>query len=208
MKLRYIGRAVIVALSGAAIFGLSPERYVCPLEHERLPTPDYGWYYIVSDGEITRWATYPDQPEEGGVVAEVFFYAGTFKTSRLLFTDTEHVHSEFIVYEKKFPLPPSQAQKKWWPVVRDYAVRSGLLPSDLPSAYEPKTTEPYYLWFGAAGNVLLSGIVALFALEGVMAVSRLGLRRYRRRKGCCVVCGYDLRGRRQSGCPECGSGRD
>lgn len=56
------------------------------------------------------------------------------------------------------------------------------------------------LWSGFVVDSLLYAVGWFVALGGV-ALTRLGLRRYR---GKCVKCGYDLRGAEHEACPECG----
>jgi hypothetical protein len=59
------------------------------------------------------------------------------------------------------------------------------------------------IWSGLAANTAMFG-----ALWWMVLVSPPAVRRHlRRRQGRCVVCGYDLKGQREAGCPECGEGR-
>ena len=60
------------------------------------------------------------------------------------------------------------------------------------------------LWSGMFINVLLycALIASTFFCWGY---SR---RTIRRRRGCCIKCGYDLQGHSEGACPECGYGRE
>jgi hypothetical protein len=58
--------------------------------------------------------------------------------------------------------------------------------------------------FGLAANTLLGAAAWLLPLIGVGWARAM----WRRRKGLCAVCAYDLRGQVSPGCPECGSGRE
>ena len=57
---------------------------------------------------------------------------------------------------------------------------------------------------GLAANTLLYAAAWLLPLIGVGRARAM----WRRRKGRCAVCAYDLRGQVSPGCPECGSGRE
>ena len=58
---------------------------------------------------------------------------------------------------------------------------------------------------------LLANVAAMMVVSIACECAARGLRTvYRRRRGCCVACGYELRGRpetEQHGCPECGCNR-
>jgi len=57
------------------------------------------------------------------------------------------------------------------------------------------------LWLGMAANTALYATVMFVSLTGAAAVRR----RWRRRRGRCTLCGYDLRGTASAVCPECGA---
>ena len=59
------------------------------------------------------------------------------------------------------------------------------------------------LWPGFAINTLLYAAILWLLIRGPF-VLRI---RSRRRRGCCLKCGYDLRGDYETGCPECGWNR-
>ncbi len=59
------------------------------------------------------------------------------------------------------------------------------------------------IWPGFLGNTVLYAVVALGMIGGAWLVRRA----YRRWRGCCIGCGYDLRGDLDRGCPECGDKR-
>ncbi len=60
------------------------------------------------------------------------------------------------------------------------------------------------VWPGFVVNTLLFAAPWVFALL-VMYAAGAARRRYRRRRGRCIACGYDLRGLSGAVCPECGS---
>ena len=60
------------------------------------------------------------------------------------------------------------------------------------------------LWTGMFINLLFYCAVIVMSFYS-WGYSR---RAIRRRRGCCIKCGYDLRGHSESGCPECGYGRE
>ena len=57
------------------------------------------------------------------------------------------------------------------------------------------------IWSGFLADIAIYSVVwfAIFAL----AIT--GRRAFRSRQGCCVICGYDLRGTPHGQCPECGT---
>ena len=60
------------------------------------------------------------------------------------------------------------------------------------------------IWPGFAINTIFYGAILWLLILGPFA-----LRRYIRHKhGCCIKCGYDLRGADHEACPECGLGRE
>jgi hypothetical protein len=67
--------------------------------------------------------------------------------------------------------------------------------SEVPTGVKP---------FGLAANTLLGAAAWSLPLFGPGWARAM----WRRRKGLCAVCGYDLRGQVSPGCPECGSGRE
>ncbi len=58
-------------------------------------------------------------------------------------------------------------------------------------------------WPGFLGNTVLYTVVAM----GMIGCAWLVRRGYRRWRGRCIACGYDLRGDLDRGCPECGDKR-
>lgn len=73
--------------------------------------------------------------------------------------------------------------------------------SDQPGSLRLLPLSPMILPF--LGNVLLYSAAWWLLLFGVFRARR----QFRRERGCCLRCGYDLRGQEESGCPECGWGR-
>lgn len=67
-------------------------------------------------------------------------------------------------------------------------------PRDIPTAL---------LWPGFALNTLFYAAIAWLLIRGPFALRRI----IRAKRGCCVKCGYDLRGQAAASdrCPECGS---
>ena len=59
------------------------------------------------------------------------------------------------------------------------------------------------VWPGFLGNTVLYAVVAM----GMIGCSWFVRRGYRRWRGRCIACGYDLRGDLDRGCPECGHKR-
>ncbi|MEE8155413.1 MAG: hypothetical protein V3T53_10725 [Phycisphaerales bacterium] len=57
------------------------------------------------------------------------------------------------------------------------------------------------IWGGFLADIALYSLGWLVLLMLTVA----GRRALRSRQGCCVICGYDLRGTPQGNCPECGS---
>ena len=57
------------------------------------------------------------------------------------------------------------------------------------------------IWSGFLADTALYSLLWLVLLMLIVA----GRRRLRSRQGCCVTCGYDLRGTPHGQCPECGT---
>lgn len=64
---------------------------------------------------------------------------------------------------------------------------------------------PYWLDYVALLGLL--SIFAGFVAGGVVAVRAMQRRTLRKKRGLCPMCGYDLRGDLDAGCPECGWNR-
>ncbi len=60
------------------------------------------------------------------------------------------------------------------------------------------------IWLGLVVDILFYTLI-WFTLIFVYEITNRALRR---NKGCCIKCGYDLRGIDNEGCPECGWGRE
>ncbi|MBL1217827.1 MAG: hypothetical protein D8M59_10065 [Planctomycetes bacterium] len=59
-------------------------------------------------------------------------------------------------------------------------------------------------WIGLVGDTATYGAVLFCLINGLLYLSR----RIRQARGLCPTCAYDLRGQIDTGCPECGWGRD
>jgi len=59
------------------------------------------------------------------------------------------------------------------------------------------------IWPGFAINTIFYAALLWLLTLGPFTARRM----IRRKRGCCLKCGYDLRGKSESGCPECGWGR-
>ncbi|MCZ6682091.1 MAG: hypothetical protein O7B26_02835 [Planctomycetota bacterium] len=57
------------------------------------------------------------------------------------------------------------------------------------------------IWSGFLADTAIHSLVWFTLLALVI----IGRRRLRSRRGCCVICGYDLRGTPHGKCPECGA---
>jgi hypothetical protein len=77
--------------------------------------------------------------------------------------------------------------------------------ADAMSGPSPETTVRMLplalIWSGFLADIAIYSLVwfAIFAL------AIIGRRALRSRQGCCVICGYDLRGTPHGQCPECGT---
>ena len=60
------------------------------------------------------------------------------------------------------------------------------------------------IWPGFAINTVLYALILWLLTLGPFAARRL----IRHKRGHCIKCGYDLRGKYESGCSECGLGRE
>ncbi|UCD74913.1 MAG: hypothetical protein JSV91_14140 [Phycisphaerales bacterium] len=64
------------------------------------------------------------------------------------------------------------------------------------------------VWPGFAVNTAFHAVILWPLVLGLVALIRRLRRRGRARRGHCLRCGYDLRGKYDAGCPECGWGRE
>lgn len=92
----------------------------------------------------------------------------------------------------------SQVSSTEWAIIPPWAVAPGQPLTGREFKFLPLRP----IWPGFLVNSALAGILlwALWTLPGVLR------RTIRRRRGLCLRCGYDLRGRADAPCPECGSG--
>jgi hypothetical protein len=94
-----------------------------------------------------------------------------------------------------WPIGSLQRVQRWWPF--NDPAWSG--PSALPGELELR-------WAGVILNPLLVGSLLWLAWLAPIAFAAWRSRR-RQARGCCRLCGYDLRGDQAGGCPECGWNR-
>ena len=71
-----------------------------------------------------------------------------------------------------------------------------ILPTDRILVYKP-------IWSGLVINTILFALIIWLLTLVPPAVYRT----FRRKRGLCIKCGYDLRGTSEGGCPECGLGQ-
>ncbi len=64
------------------------------------------------------------------------------------------------------------------------------------------------MWPGFAINTIFYAAILWGLTLGPFTACRITRRIVRRRRGHCIKCGYDLRGEFESGCSECGLGRE
>lgn len=86
-------------------------------------------------------------------------------------------------------------------------LRAWELPNNLPKLFPatPQLILPYeVLWLGFLTNTIFFGGPLFLLLQALRPLKSL----YRRRKGVCPMCAYNLRGDLENGCSECGWGRN
>ena len=88
--------------------------------------------------------------------------------------------------------------------VRNPELRGAILWSGAPSAvtfnFRAMPLRP--IWMGMITNTIFYAALCMAMLIAPGMVRR----RWRRRRGRCAACGYDLRGQIEARCPECGAG--
>ena len=73
------------------------------------------------------------------------------------------------------------------------------------ASFQTYTVVPFLpIWKGLVLNTLLYAAILWLLILGQWTLHRM----LRRKRGCCIKCGYDLRGDTSQGCPECGWGRE
>jgi hypothetical protein len=76
-----------------------------------------------------------------------------------------------------------------------------------PTGMDPRSLPLIPIWRGLLLNCLIFGTAWYAILFGVPGLLRWRARKIRQIEGQCPSCGYDLEGRFDAGCPECGWGR-
>jgi predicted RNA-binding Zn-ribbon protein involved in translation (DUF1610 family) len=94
------------------------------------------------------------------------------------------------------PSSPTPGMSMW-------IVLDGLPSGNITAASQPIILPTRILWTGFAANTGLTFV----ALLAVISAGKAARAVFRRRRGCCSACGYDLRGQTELGCPECGAER-
>jgi hypothetical protein len=89
--------------------------------------------------------------------------------------------------------------------VQSASVQSLLLAPDPSPILLPVVDRSLSLGGVIAVHVPVNMAILLFALTSILTVLPLVRRFRRRRSGCCVWCGYDLRGAESAFCSECGA---
>ena len=95
-------------------------------------------------------------------------------------------------------------RREWgWPfdtLYRGPRVSIEFLEAHIP--YQP-------VWPGFAANTIFYAFILWLFIRGPFVLRRYFRREIRRWRGCCLMCGYDLRGLPPDRkCPECGWGRE
>ena len=67
--------------------------------------------------------------------------------------------------------------------------------------FVPRAVPARPIWTGFAVNTFFYAMLLWLIIPGPFAVRRL----FRRRRGLCPACGYDLRHGEHEACPECGT---
>ena len=140
---------------------------------------------------IEKWSRIPDRNDLGGEISTWQESASGWPVasmwSRLIELDPLH---NLLVPNKPRVLPRDKLERGWlldW----SFLPTQSILPNGV-------------IWPGFAVNTIFYAAILWLVIPGPFALRR----HIRRKRGLCVVCGYDLRGDFSAGCSECGWRRE
>ena len=156
-------------------------------EHDR--TYFVGWVDLPS-GEVRRYdCVRPDDPNDPNAVEYDRHIRGAKVAGRPL---------QWVTYFHRQRGFPFLCVEYFWNVDGPHGVHYAVNPDRLE--YYPQYRFRSILWAGLCGDVgVWSGLV--FIMISTPFVFRI---LYRRKRGLCIECGYQLRGLIEHRCPECG----
>jgi hypothetical protein len=132
--------------------------------------------------------------------------------SRLRTAPDEEPAHEFRVYTETargWPMPALRETHILDPMAQPPERLIGGIPIQrtAPTGMDPRSLPLIPIWRGLILNCLIFGSAWYVILFGVPGLLRWRRRKIRQLAGQCPSCGYDLEGRLDAGCPECGWGR-
>jgi hypothetical protein len=143
--------------------------------------------WVWSSVNTLRWRTRPDMIPRGSPPPWV---------------DLSLLRQQLMSSTQEYPLPNVMWWGGGWPVNATYAY---VVDDEWTGAFLSRwalPARPY--WPGMALNAGIYGVMLLIAARALSAAAGTVKRIFRRSRGSCVACGYDLRGSPASTCSECG----
>ncbi len=166
------------------------------------------WLY--GDGaELRIWDESGDEPDDDPTALVYFICRSPLEDMSPIFPtkmqETRVLHISLLPSEQE--LWGKQCDP-WRPMLAEYFSDNGYDARYVQGVLLPDVRRDRTIWIAVWGN----GLIAVVVLYGIwpgsyrLVVWRIKLNR--ERKGCCPMCGYDLRGTSGGGCAECGWQRE
>ena len=163
------------------------------------------WQALPLDEQERLWSQFaqPGWPSCDGLGRR---WIGAIATADVAFGETNSRNTSYAVgrYRRGWPFRTLQGYQLWTPSGKSQVkgVEFHTRGSDGTFRFFFVPLQP--LWGGFAINTVFYAALLWPLIWGPFALRK----HIRRKRGLCVVCGYDLRGNLPAGCPECGWRRE